>query len=327
MVVRAKLLALTAAAALLPTHTFAEVMHEPLWVENLSPLAQLIAIPSQRSADVRAGLSLTWHSDVATHFVSQASSDERVFFDGETQKHSLALRWGLSSNWDISATLPVVKHSGGFVDSYVNRWHDFFGMSDGGRSGLPDDLIRYQFDGLNQQAVLDRSVSGQGDVVLEISHVSERQRDLQIAYAVGYKASSGSDSDWTGSGAADSYGVARFSGAHQGNLPLYWHGQVGVSRAGSSPLLGAQQREWIWFTGLSAEWRLGDDWALIAQFDGHGAPSDSTLDALGDPAGMLSFGVRRQLDRQWAVDLSFAEDIIVESAPDIIFQASIHYRP
>jgi hypothetical protein len=42
---------------------------------------------------------------------------------------------------------------------------------------------------------------------------------------------------------------------------------------------------------------------------------------------MLSFGVRRQLDRQWAVDLSFAEDIIVESAPDIIFQASIHYRP
>ena len=133
MVVRAKLLALTAAAALLPTHTFAEVMHEPLWVENLSPLAQLIAIPSQRSADVRAGLSLTWHSDVATHFVSQASLDERVFFDGETQKHSLALRWGLSSNWDISATLPVVKHSGGFVDSYVNRWHDFFGMSDGYR--------------------------------------------------------------------------------------------------------------------------------------------------------------------------------------------------
>jgi len=48
---------------------------------------------------------------------------------------------------------------------------------------------------------------------------------------------------------------------------------------------------------------------------------------LGEPAGMLSLGLRRQLGNTWAVDVSFAEDIVVESAPDIIFQASIHYRP
>ncbi len=42
---------------------------------------------------------------------------------------------------------------------------------------------------------------------------------------------------------------------------------------------------------------------------------------------MLSLGLRRQLNKNWAVDVSFAEDIVVESAPDIIFQASIHFRP
>ena len=54
---------------------------------------------------------------------------------------------------------------------------------------------------------------------------------------------------------------------------------------------------------------------------------DAQDQALGEPAGMLSLGLRRSLGRHWAVDVSFAEDIVVESAPDIIFQASLHYRP
>ena len=68
--------------------------------------------------------------------------------------------------------------------------------------------------------MLDRPVSGQSDSTLELSYVAERQPALQIAYAVGYKASNGSSEQWLGSGADDLYGVARFSGAHQGDLPF-----------------------------------------------------------------------------------------------------------
>lgn len=327
MVIARRLWTLAFATSLAPMTVFAEVMHEPLWVENLSPIAQLVALPSQRSADIKQGISVTLHSDVATHFVSQESERERVFFDGETQKHSVNIRWGLSPQWELSARIPSIKHNGGFVDSYVNRWHDFFGMSDGGRSTLPEDQIRFQFDGAEQQGLLDRSVSGQGDTTVELSYVSERQQELQITSAVGYKASTGSSDRWLGSGADDLYGVTRFSGAHQENLPLYWHGQFGVTRVGQSALFGAQQKDWLWFTGLSAEWLLNDRWSLIAQLDSHSALLTSELDALGKTAGILSLGLRRQLDRQWAFDVSFAEDIMVESAPDIIFQASLHFRP
>jgi hypothetical protein len=314
-------------SSLAPLAASSEVMHEPLWVENLSPLAQLVALPSQRSADIKEGISVTLHADVATHFVSQVSDSERVFFDGETQAHNVNVRWGLSPRWELSAHIRSIQHDGGFVDSYVNRWHDFFGMSDGGRSALPEDQIRFQFDRDGEQVLLDRSVSGQGDTTFELSYLSERQQELQIGYAVGYKASTGASDDWLGSGATDLYGVARFSGAHQGNLPLYWHGQLGVTRAGDSALLGAQQKDWLWFTGLSAEWLLNDRWSVIAQLDSHSALAASDLDAVGDAAGMFSLGLRRQLGRQWALDVSFAEDIIVESAPDIIFQASLHFRP
>ena len=307
--------------------SFADAIHEPLWVENLSPMAALLAIPSQRSADIREGLSVILHSDIATHFVSQARSDETVFFDGETQRHSLGLRWGMSSNWELSAVVPFTRHGGGFTDSYVNRWHDFFGMPDGGRSEVAEDQLRYQFSSPQLDSTLSESASGLGDVTLELTYMGERQRDLQIAYAVGYKASTGDSNDWTGSGSSDLYGVARFSGAHRSELPLYWHGQLGVTSVGSSSLLGPEQRDWIWFGGLSAEWHFNQRWALIGQIDSHSAVLDSSLDALGEPAAMLSLGLRRQLNSKWAIDVSFAEDIVVESAPDIIFQASLHYRP
>ena len=317
----------TVAGLLLPLTVSGEVIHEPLWVENISPLAQLVALPSQRSADIKQGIAVSVHTDIATHFVSQASERERVFFDGETQKHNVNLRWGLSPRWELSAHLSSIKHDGGFVDAYVNRWHDFFGMSDGGRSTLPEDQIRFQFDGIERQSSLDRPVSGQSDSTLELSYVVERQQALQIAYAVGYKASNGSSEQWLGSGVDGVYGVARFSGAHQRDLPLYWHGQFGVTGVGESALMGAQQKDWFWFTGLSAEWLLNDRWSLIAQLDSHSALMKSEVDAVGETAGMLSLGLRRQLGRQWALDVSFAEDIVVESAPDIIFQASLHFRP
>ncbi len=77
------------ALLLLPLTVSGEVIHEPLWVENISPLAQLVALPSQRSADIKQGLSVSLHTDIATHFVSQASERERVFFDGRHKSTAL----------------------------------------------------------------------------------------------------------------------------------------------------------------------------------------------------------------------------------------------
>ena len=48
---------------------------------------------------------------------------------------------------------------------------------------------------------------------------------------------------------------------------------------------------------------------------------------MGGSALMLGLGLRRQFTKGWAADIGFVEDISVETAPDIIFQATIRYRP
>ena len=118
----------------------------------------------------------------------------------------------------------------------------------------------------------------------------------------------------------------RFSGAHLTDLPLYWHGQVGYLRAGDSDLLDGIQQQDLWFAGLSLDWRLNERWSLLAQLDGNAAPTNSDITAIGDSAGTFTGGVRWRFLPGWSVDFSLVEDIVVETAADVTFQASLRYR-
>jgi hypothetical protein len=42
---------------------------------------------------------------------------------------------------------------------------------------------------------------------------------------------------------------------------------------------------------------------------------------------MATVGMRWRFARHWALDFSVVEDIAVETAADVIFQASLAYRP
>ena len=306
--------------------TLADAAREPLWIENLSPLQSVVAIPPQGSAEGVDGVAVTLHNDLATHFIARQTDDEAVLFDGETQRTSLGLRWRFSSNWEIGARLPVVRHSGGFTDSYVNQWHDFFGMSDGGRSGVPEDQLQYRYQAPGRDLSLASSSAGVGDVAFEVSRLVSQRAERKIAYVLGYEAATGNAGDWRGNGGADWYALTRVSGRGSRSFPIYWHGQLGATRPAAGGFLGSDTRSLLWFAGLSGEWVLNNRWSLVAQIDGHQSAFQSSLDAVGGSALMLGLGLRRQFTRGWAADIGFVEDISVETAPDIIFQATIRYR-
>lgn len=301
---------------------------EPLWVENLSPVASLVALPPQRSADQHNGWSVDSHVAIASHFASGQVDDTSAFFDGETTRLSLAMSYGWADDWAVRVTLPWVSQDAGFLDSTINGWHDFFGMSDGGRSQYPNDRFRYQFGDPGYGVDFAEQGSGLGDARIAIDRVIHRVPGEVASVSLGYKAATGDDDAFLGSGAGDWFMQARFSGQHRSDLPLMWHGQIGYTRAGDSDLIGPAQRSNLWFAGLTMDWRLSNDWSLLAQLDGHSAVLDSQVDALGEGGAlMLSAGARWRFAPQWSLGLSFIEDIRVETAPDVTFQATLRWRP
>ena len=303
---------------------------EPLYVKNLSPVAGLSGLPSQRdAATAESGtLAVALHSSLASHYVADSSSDEFLNLDGETLRFALELRYGLADNWDVQLEVPWLDHSGGHLDDLIDDWHDFWGMSDGGRSDVPNDLLDYRYDTLGGAGFsLQDDASGLGDISLSLSHAFYRKNSSVASLVLGYKFSTGDEDDFLGSGGDDAFVALRFSGPQLSDLPLNWHGQVGYLRAGDSDVLGDVQEQDLWFAGLAVDWLVAERWSLIAQVDSHAAPAKSDLTALGDDAFMLTVGTRWHFAHNWSVDVSMVEDIRVETAPDVTFQASLRYRP
>ncbi len=302
---------------------------EPLYVKNLSPVAGLIGLPSQRDAYATAdgAVAASLHSSIASHYVNDSNSTEFLNLDGETLRFALELRYGLAENWDVQLEVPWLDQSGGDLDGVIDDWHDFWGMSDGGRSTVPSDVLDYRYaspdGGFSQQD----DASGLGDVSLSLSHAFYHDDSSAVSVALGYKFGSGDEDEFLGSGADDVFVALRFSGAQLSDLPLSWHGQAGYLRAGDSDLLEGIQEQNLWFAGLSMDWQFAQYWSLIAQLDSHAAPLHSDLTGVGDDAVLGTLGARWYFAPQWSVDISVVEDIRVETAPDVTFQASLNYRP
>lgn len=301
---------------------------EPLYVKNLSPVTGLLGLPSQRSAGTEpAGtLAVALHSAIASNYVLDSSSREYLNLDGETLRFALDLRYGLAADWDLQLEVPWLEHGGGQLDRVIDDWHDFWGMSDGGRSQVPRDLLDYQYASSGSRGfLLEDDSSGPGDISLALNYAFFREGDTVASVALGYKFGVGDEDKFLGSGADDMYIALRFSGAHLSDLPLRWHGQLGYLRAGDSQLLEGMQERDLWFAGLGLDWRVGENWSLLAQFDANAAPTDSDLTALGDPGVTFAAGGRWRFASRWSVDVSVVEDIGVETASDVTFQLSLRY--
>ena len=317
--------ALAACCAVASVAAFSE--SEPLQITNLSPLASLRAIPPQRSAEPARGLSLAASATISNHFTLENEGEESLFLDGQTDALTLSFRYGLPKQWDVEVTVPWRHHSGGFTDNLISSWHRFFGLPDGNRDSYLTDASHYQLSQPAHDRHLLRSASGLGDIQVALSRPLLAIDGGQLGISAGVKTASGQSSDWLGSGATDVYALLRFSGQQLGGWPLWWHGQVGGTRAGDSDLLGPQQRRSLWFAGMAAEWRFTPRWSALMQYDAHSALLDGALEALSEPAGMLSMAVRWRPTLRWMIDAGFSEDVVVGSAPDITFLLNARYVP
>lgn len=313
------------ATAQLPSNLASQ--SQPLWAENLSPMAQLVALPSQRSAHIAQSWQWELHSAIASHWTVQGNGNTAVRFDGESTRAIAAFEWGFAPQWSARVSLPWINHGGGFLDGVINDWHRLFGMSDGGRQNFPQDQLAFLYNSDRNSQSLMANATGIGDVRTELSYQLSRSSTDAWSLSAGYKWATGDDDQWLGSGAGDVFATLRYSGRHRSDLPLTWHTQLGYTRAGKSTLLGPRQRRDLWYAGFAVDWRLAQRWSLLAQIDSHEGVMQSDTAALDEPTVMLTLGARFAITPRLSVEASFVEDIRVESAPDVTFQASFRWVP
>ena len=308
----------------------------PLRLVNLNPFFVPYGVPvSVGTRTMSPGSShLTFAVDTASHLSSAASGAERLLLDGETYRTSLMLRRGFRPRWEYFLELSAVGHHSGLFDGFIEGWHDFFGLPQGGRDTAPRDRLAFIYgNGAGSRVNLRQDVFSLGDLVLGVGYAVPDwpiQNDgLTIRGHV--KIPTGNAGSFAGLGRFSTSLWAETSGAlpwaAESRAWLYT-ATLGLLVAEPPKRLSRVGDPVIGFGRASVTWRALSRLNLTVQVDVHSSPyRSSNLDVLADPVVILGFGGSIRVTDTATLEIAVTEDDgLHRAAPDIGLHTALRWR-
>lgn len=300
----------------------------PAWAGEFVPggnsgaLARGFALPPLGQAQVvprgRGETRLTF--DVTNEYVAGGTcADECILLDGETSRLRLAHRRGLGGGWDFAIEVPLLDRGGGVLDGWIQEWHGWFGLPNGGREFAVDDQYRYRYE-RGGVVLIDetRGGSGVGDVELTFGRAFGAGRVLRAMA----KLPTG-DEDALGGGNAG--GALWLEQALP--LPRGWAGYValGGSVNERGAVLPEMQNREVAFGGIGLLMPVTRTVRLSAQLYAHSRLYDgSELTPLARIGAPLTLGLQFRTGPRGSVEIGIQEDPSVDGSPD--FSAYLSFR-
>ena len=293
------------------------VCAEPFATRDQNPLLAGFGLP----APLPAGIASipTWDAQFnwGSSAIVQDDASEHLTVDAETKEFRLVLAHALSEKWVARIQLPYREVSGGSLDSFIDDWHDWFGLPKGVRTQQPHDrlLIDYSHDGANRLRIEDPS-SGIADATVDVGYRVTASEQTKLMLWGSIKLPTGNADDLTGSGAFDESITASIE--HRFGTRWTVFAQAAGTHLGQGDLLSSQQKGFVAsaVAALSFVWTPSTEFTV--QVDAHSAAFDSDVKFLG-PAQILTLGGAHRFNSGWRLELGVSEDIAVDASPDVVF--------
>ena len=291
---------------------------------NQNPFVQIYTLPSPAAPTALPARDWAFSvaADVASNSIlEETAALERVVLDGETYRTTLSIAYGLSERLTAELTVPFVAHSGGFMDSFIEDWHDLWGLSNDRRDDFDRDLLDFSYAaaGEDQFALRDRD-RDLGDIRLSaVWRLRDPAADERsLAVRGGLKLPTGSADALTGSGGTDvslqllSTDNATFSAW---NVTLAW--MIGGLWLGEGDVLEDMRRDAVAIGSVGLSRPLWRNLTLRLQLDGHSAFYDSRLAPIGSGGLQLTFGGSIELARGGRIDIAMMQNLSTDAIPDL----------
>jgi hypothetical protein len=251
--------------------------------------------------------------DVANEYVDEGKcAAECILLDGETARLRLSWRRGLGGGFDAGIEVPLLDQDGGFLDGWIQDWHRWFGLSNGGREFTTDGQHRYRYfrDGA---VVFDETAGadGIGDVSVTLGR---RLGDFGAVRAMARLPTADEPllgSDGAGGALWLELGLP---------VPATWEGYVaaGISQNERAGIWDGMQNARLVFGGVGLAAPVTEAVQLVLQVQARGpAFDDSTVSPLFRPAIPMTLGLRARVGRGSALEIGFQEDLSVNASPDL----------
>ncbi|MFN6194987.1 MAG: DUF3187 family protein [Planctomycetota bacterium] len=303
----------------------------PLPVRNQHP-AQLLVMhmPPASTRGLAAGeVSARADAAYSSLWLVGAAPGRQWRMDAEYLRVAAGLRVGIGSGLDLAVELPVAHTSGGFLDSFLVDYHDFFGLPDQDRDISP----RNAYDvSLRRCGNPGWSADPAGAQLLDVPiyaswRLTPERAPVGFAVRGGVELPTGDADRGYGSGGVEpSLGVL-FD--REGDLvSLYGHAQYTWVHTPDEPARAGFAFADVAVAGLAAEIALLDDLHGFVQV----AWETSTLRNFGlretdDDQALLWVGGRLRCSDALQVELGFGEDLLALVSPDFTAWLGMVWQP
>ena len=294
------------------------------------PLSGLFGFPDSREGSrLEAEADSRWELAVSTSSHSTRDSDgpESLLFDGETNRVSVTWRRGVTERLELGIEVPWMLHESGNLDSFIDRWHDFFGLPEGIRDDRPKDRLLFRYADGTQLLTMRRNVSGLGDVRLLGGWQLTDRDGGSSALRFSVKLPTGDSESLLGSGSADvSLGLAADRKTLMGAERLGGYYHISATWLGAHDIGMRRNNAFVGQVSGGMSYALTPRMSLALQAMLRSPVYDSDVSPLGDIAASLTMGVRLRLPRNYGLALAVAEDVHPHSTPDVTFSMQLQAR-
>ncbi|MBX7149871.1 DUF3187 family protein [bacterium] len=250
-----------------------------------------------------------------------------IDLDMELVRNAIKVKYGLTNKLELGAEIPFIGFFGGFLDSFIQNYHNAFGFPNAGRNTVPNGRFSYRVN-KNGSSVynVNKTLFGLGDIVLssKLHLIDEGKRRFGIAFKGLLKLPTGSISHGTGSGYPD-VGVSILAQKSYKRLTSY--SQMGVVILGGHRELKEITRAGSLFFNQGFEINVTKHCSWVTQLDGQTSYYGYT--GLKELSGM-SLNLVNGLEGSWDLKhkikkinyrVSLSEDLI-PSGPAVDFTVS-----
>ena len=118
--------------------------------------------------------------------VKENINSDQLILDGEITKTSINYTNQISDNLTINVNLPLHTFNKGFLDSPIEQWHNFFGLSDGSRVNFPKNQLNFEILSNSNKEKIKDSYIGFGDIQIstKLNFYSKNENDLYFITSI-----------------------------------------------------------------------------------------------------------------------------------------------
>ena len=306
----------------------------PFDTHNQSPLIQIYGLPSTGAANVTplSSMDIKLVFDLSNNYINDEAGRERMVLDGESYRWMFVGRYGIAKGIEVGVEIPYIVQGGGFLDGFIEGYHNTFGFPQGLRDQAPSGRLLYQYqrNGMNKITV-DTSGSGLGDLRLTTAfqfYQKKNENPTAATLRASLKLPTGNSDHLYGSGSTDLALWLTASSGHKFESGLWsLFGSAGAMGMSDGKVLQEQQRNLVGYGSIGVGWRPFSWIGFKIQINGH-TPfyRDSDLVELSSSSAQVTIGGSLALSKTTSLDIGVSEDIIIKTAPDVVFHIAIQGR-